>query len=64
MADEPYLQGVKARALPALVVGLVTAAVVWVADDSIRRVALAVIFLAGFLSAALLPSRPPRRDRR
>jgi hypothetical protein len=64
VSNEPYWQGVKARVLPALFVGLVTAAAVWVADDSIGKVALAVILLVGFLSAALLPSRPARRDRR
>ena len=44
-----YWQGVKARVLPALLVGLVAAAAVWVADDSIKRVALLFIFFVGFL---------------
>jgi hypothetical protein len=46
-----YWQGVKARVLPALLVGLVAAAAVWVADDSIKRVALLFIFS----SASLVP---------
>jgi hypothetical protein len=58
-----YWQGVKARVLPALSVGLVAAAAVWVADDSIKRVALLFVFFVGFVGAALLPSRSPRRDR-
>ncbi len=59
-----YWQGVKARVLPALAVGLTAPAGAWLADDDIGPASLLVVFLVTFAAAALLPPQLPRQDRR
>ena len=57
--DTAYWQGVRARLLPALLVGAVVVAVGWLLFDLGSAL---LCGLASFLSAALMPTRPSRRD--
>ncbi|CCH87984.1 protein of unknown function [Modestobacter italicus] len=57
---EAYWAGVKTRLLPALLVGLVVAVVVWwLFDDGFAFYG----GLASFMTAALMPDRPSRSHR-